>query len=83
MALGQTKRANGLEGSRECGLPICVLCVAHPERRGSRCHVQMRKHNALYITRADTEIPQLRPNLLFTLNPKGDFPSQVRMEGLA
>ena len=46
-------------------------------------HVQMRKHNALYITRADTEIPQLRPNLLFTLNPKGDFPSQVRMEGLA
>ena len=43
----------------------------------------MRKHNALYITRADTEIPQLRPNLLFTLNPKGDFPSQVRMEGLA
>ena len=24
-------------------------------------HVQMRKHNALYITRADTEIPQLRP----------------------
>ena len=36
--------------------------------------MQMRKHNALYITRADTEIPQLRPNLLFTLRSERRLP---------
>ena len=43
-------------------------------------HMQMSKHNTLHVARADSESSQLWPDLLVTLNPKDDFPSDIRVQ---